>query len=565
MAPPFSGAGYPGSYQMPMSLAPELDGPQHEAEALHGAKKPRLDLQPSYDGSMQQLSAAARVAHHSPIGTVSEVDPSPSSPASPGDVDWAGIDVLRMPKDMSRWVAEYVSNIDGAANALDHTIRILHSRVVQKSYGSEKRFFCPPPNVSLTEPEDECSRSEPVIGVGISDVAEGRFDSQIDVERTADGCIARARFLYISDADKRKHFKVRVRVLASGGRDLGVFQSAPVKVISKPSKRKFSMSNLDMRIDSGEVIALFNRVRSQPGSTRFLGSSASAFSLSTTRWGTFEIIRRSPPIKSVVHHNASSDFVHYNMTVVLKSRESGLLSAEYVIRKAERNTVNTSDADPVSQLQKVAFLIKGSDRMYLASQDGDVTVRQSKLSPNGAEVLFDNCIWTIGSAEIQAHSLCVRYQQPALAQHFGHLMSQPTVAFIRHRGDAVEICGADFHEHLAVWFESTPTVTSFRGTDRLLCRPPVADRFCSADGTPRSLPFSVYVLLVRTDGVIYRTNYTYTYAKAGSSPPIVAADEASPATAAAAVAASFEAETTPHTAEPSLSPNDTGGEPRTSA
>ena len=38
-----------------------------------------------------------------------------------------------------------------------------------------------------------------------------------------------------------------------------------LQVISKPSKRKFSLSNIDMRIDSGAEISLFNRVRSQSG------------------------------------------------------------------------------------------------------------------------------------------------------------------------------------------------------------------------------------------------------------------------------------------------------------
>jgi len=527
---PFAGVAGSQPYRPAVSSVALASGPHSASDeswqAPSARKKARLDppdvssvfnslasVPPSSGSvSLKQLSAAAAAAvvHSTPAVSFTSAPMAHSAPA-PAEVDWASVSPLRLPEGMKEHIAEYIEQIHGATNPLDHTVRILHSRVVQKSYGSEKRFFCPPPNVSITEPEDSSHPREPVVGVGITDGPDARFDSQVDVERTADGCIARARFLHISDVDKRKHFRVRVKVLVNGSQELGVFQSAPIKVISKPSKRKFSMSNLDMRIDTGEVVALFNRVRSQPGSTRFLGSSASAFSLSTTRWGTFEIIRRSPASKSAVHHNTSSDFVHYNMTVVLKSRESGLLSAEYVIRKAERNTVNTAESDPVSQLQKVAFLIKGSDRMYLASQDGDVTVRQSKLTANGTEVLFDNCIWTIGSAEIQAHALCVRYQVPSVAGAFLGQLAQPVVSFIRHRGDVVELFGSEFHSQLEVWFEKVQSITACRGADLIQCKPPGAEDFVTADGTPRARPFSVHVLLLRSDGVIYRTNYTYTY------------------------------------------------------
>lgn len=469
---------------------------------------------PAVDAPLRYLSVTAAVKRQTSAASgkgAASLGGASGIAAAAAVVDWRTVEARPMPDDMPRKMEEYVSRIDGTTNAFDYTVRIFNSRVVQKSYGSEKRFFCPPPNVFLTEPAEKTGYAQPDIGVGITDGPECRFDSQIDIEQTIDGCIARARFLHVSNVDKRKHFRVRTKIVADGNRELGIFQSAPVRVISKPSKRKFSMSNLDMRIDSGEVVALFNRVRSQPGSTRFLGSSASAFSLSTSRWGTFEIIRRSPAHKPVVvHHNAISDFVHYNMTVVLKSRESGLLSAEYVIRKVERSTVNMADSDPVSQLQKVAFFIKGSDRMYLASQDGDVTIRQSKVSSNGADVLFDNCIWTIGSAEIETHSLCVRYQVPSLSRQFSGFMSQPTVLRLQHRGEAVELIGSDFHEFLTVWFESVPADTAFRSQDQILCKPPAIALF-SQNSTPKKLPFSVHVLLVRTDGVVYRTNYTYTY------------------------------------------------------
>ena len=45
--------------------------------------------------------------------------------------------------------------------------------------------------------------------------------------------------------------------------DVGTFLSKPLRVISKPTKKKQAVFNSEMCIDSGAEIALFNRVRSQ--------------------------------------------------------------------------------------------------------------------------------------------------------------------------------------------------------------------------------------------------------------------------------------------------------------
>ncbi|XP_033228162.1 suppressor of hairless protein-like [Belonocnema kinseyi] len=120
----------------------------------------------------------------------------------------------------------------------DLVIVVLHAKVAQKSYGNEKRFFCPPPCIylfgdgwkmrqeqMLREGESEqTSQLCAFIGIGNSD----QDMQQLDLSNGKQYCAAKT--LHISDSDKRKNFMLSVKMFYGNGHDIGVFQSKRIKL-----------------------------------------------------------------------------------------------------------------------------------------------------------------------------------------------------------------------------------------------------------------------------------------------------------------------------------------------
>ncbi|KAL9547626.1 hypothetical protein MBANPS3_006073 [Mucor bainieri] len=255
---------------------------------------------------------------------------------------------------------------DDPIEAGERTVIIMTSKVAQKSYGTEKRFLCPPPTAILvgsswwTPPsvasqqseehqqdalfcdKDNVIRAPPSLTICISGETSGQQSGRIEwyalsgtmvgqtggtlsnakaqstapankgsknastaaaaVALTADNsasgesksnanddwyrnsrketlaggrCVLKR--LYINDADeKRKKVECLIKVQLANGLMLGTLSSRGIKVISKPSKKRQSVKNIELCIYHGTTVSLFNRIRSQTVSTKYLGVSSTS-------------------------------------------------------------------------------------------------------------------------------------------------------------------------------------------------------------------------------------------------------------------------------------------------
>uniref|UniRef100_A0A9J8DBF6 Recombination signal binding protein for immunoglobulin kappa J region b n=1 Tax=Cyprinus carpio carpio TaxID=630221 RepID=A0A9J8DBF6_CYPCA len=348
----------------------------------------------------------------------------------------------------------------------DQTVLILHAKVAQKSYGNEKRFFCPPPCVYLMGcgwkkkreqmERDGCSEqeSQPCAFIGI-----GNSEQEMQQLNLEGKNYCTAKTLYISDSDKRKHFMLSVKMFYGNSTDIGVFLSKRIKVISKPSKKKQSLKNADLCIASGTKVALFNRLRSQTVSTRYLHVEGGNFHASSQQWGAFYIHLLDDEESEGEEFTVRDGYIHYGQTVKLVCSVTGMALPRLVIRKVDKQTALLDADDPVSQLHKCAFYLKDTERMYLClSQE---RIIQFQLNGGGDVAML-------------------------------------------------ELTGQNFTPNLRVWFGDVEAETMYRCGESMLCVVPDISAFREGWRWVRQ-PVQVPVTLVRNDGIIYSTTLTFTY------------------------------------------------------
>ncbi|KAG0051673.1 hypothetical protein BGZ83_003464 [Gryganskiella cystojenkinii] len=320
------------------------------------------------------------------------------------------------------------------------TICCLHASVAQKSYGSEKRFLCPPPIVQIQAPQDDhhsnsgLSNKPQVTMSVICDSGDGNNSNPPGQRSTLeDDHSGTFRYLYVTGTAKAKAFQLKLQVygraclpngfvnsgeqqtLATSGSspsdemaksivhaaDLpepyAVFDSAPITIISKPSKKTAKARNVSSCILAGSLVSLFNRINSQTVRTKYMSVQDGEFCAKNSNWSAFSITivsngptcpaarMTSPKITNPVPSLASSSSstaavsastpITYGAEIILTENATGLQSDRLIICKVENGRILENATGPICQMQKVALQSlerdKNGQHVYLSAVGND--------------------------------------------------------------------------------------------------------------------------------------------------------------------------------------------------
>ncbi|KAI9490349.1 hypothetical protein BDB00DRAFT_838134 [Zychaea mexicana] len=247
------------------------------------------------------------------------------------------------------------------------TIKCLHAAVAQKSYGSEKRFLCPPPVVSLQSNRYVDRHAHEISMAIVCENGERPLEQRVILDETLSGSF---KFLHVTGTAKAKQFCLRVSLNLTTQREeeqqpYATFLSHPISIISKPSKKTAKARNVSSCILANAPISLFNRINSQTVRTKYLTSADDRMCAKNATWSPFDIVLVRPPMhgaaassstsSSSVHPAAASMPVTYGTELMLRDHNTGVTSPLLIIRKVDKGRIAPCAFGPVSQMQKVAL------------------------------------------------------------------------------------------------------------------------------------------------------------------------------------------------------------------
>ncbi|CAK5280489.1 unnamed protein product [Mycena citricolor] len=284
-----------------------------------------------------------------------------------------------------RIVREPASQDPGRVMAMT-TVICLHAAVAQKSYGSEKRFLCPPPVVHIEGPLYHMRRQDLSMTV-VSEIGQRSFDQKAPLDSNM---TASFKFLHVTGTAKAKSFQLSLEIAdppaasptegaeAAPGRAWATFDSAPVTIISKPSKKTAKTRNISSCILAGGPVSLFNRINSQTVRTKYMTIDHAQLCASNVTWSAFNVnvVPRANDPPSI------GAPVTYGCSIILSDSLSGISTSPLIIRKVDKGRVSNEDGGPVSQMQKIALQRVNADgtRHYLSAA-GPLPGTQGVIAP----------------------------------------------------------------------------------------------------------------------------------------------------------------------------------------
>lgn len=271
------------------------------------------------------------------------------------------------------------------------TVMCLHAAVAQKSYGSEKRFLCPPPVVHIQGPVWQM-RSQQLAMAVVSEQGDRSHDQKTALDNNMTGSF---KFLHVTGTAKAKSFLLSLDIMdpppsASGdgneaapSRVWATFDSAPVTIISKPSKKTAKTRNISSCILAGGPVSLFNRINSQTVRTKYMTIESNQLCASNSTWSAFNVNVVRRPDDAPPPHAGGPQPVTYGCEIVLSDSLSNIATSPLIIRKVDKGRVSPEDGGPVSQMQKIALQRVNADgsRHYLSAA-GPIPGAPGMVSPS---------------------------------------------------------------------------------------------------------------------------------------------------------------------------------------
>jgi len=384
-----------------------------------------------------------------------------------------------------------------------------YSCVAQKSYGSEKRFLCPPPIVSVQGQKLPlpCTATVTII----NDNGQQGVDQKAPMDESGKTCF---KYLHVTSSLKSKAFNLKLNV-QSGLEPEYTVESKPIAIISKPSKKTLKSKCDNFSINSGSMVSLFNRVNSQTVRTKYMGIEKRRFCAKNSSWTAFiisavkdgEVVKSDYPVP-----------IYYGDDVVLSDPETGYCSEVLTVKKIMKNTLIKNATGPVTHLQKVALHPQNRSNLYLSivpsSSFGNsnpfLCYQGAQKAPAAGEVNLDDFMcWTI--VGIEKTELRLKSQkQPA--ENPGY--NDPQLVKVNEakiEAGRLVLTGeglAGFEVLLGKY--ACQTISSH---NLLMCSPPII-----ADADLDSMNSGTLQILLRQKGFVFSTRIVVIYEKHGNTP-----------------------------------------------